>query len=235
MCAAPDRLTSRPHAALRGRSLRAGPGARGVIGVIGVIGSLAVAGCATSNLQTLWVDPTLAGFSLAHKTVYVACQATDLTVRHVCADQLAAQLLDAGATPVLAADSTHPADTAQPANRVMIDAARAAGASAVLNAIVVPDASVVSAGPSIGFGIGGFGGGYRGGGVGGGVGVSVPVGGGTVSTGYAANGALTEVPSGRLMWSAKATAQPASDVTRQLADLAKTLLDSARSAGLFKP
>jgi hypothetical protein len=140
-----------------------------------------------------------------------------------------------GALPVQAPDGGGTGAVPAAEKQALLQAARGAGAAAVLNTAVAPAAAVANPGPSIGIGIGGFGGGYRGGGVGGGVGVSVPVGGGTVSTGYAANGALTEVPSGRLMWSAKATAQPASDVTRQLADLAKTLLDSARSAGLFKP
>jgi hypothetical protein len=35
------------------------------------------------------------------------------------------------------------------------------------------------------------------------------------------------------MWSAKANAPPSSDVNQQMAALAKTLLESARSAGLF--
>ncbi|MEO7855182.1 MAG: hypothetical protein ABIR94_23465 [Rubrivivax sp.] len=193
----------------------------------------AISGCASSNLDAQWVDPQLSSKSLAGAKVYVACQAVDLTVRRVCADELAAQVRSAGATPLLAADSADPVDTAQPANPGMLDAARAAGASVVLNAVVAPDASIVSSGPSIGIGIGGFGGGYRGG-AGGGLGVSVPVGGGSVSTGYAANGSITDVASGRLVWSAKATAQPSSNVGEQMANLAQALLDSARGFGLFK-
>jgi hypothetical protein len=193
----------------------------------------AITGCASSNLDAQWVDPQLSSRSLVGAKVYVACQAVDLTVRRVCADQLAAQVRGAGATPLLAADSADPVNTAQPANPGMLDAARAAGASVVLNAVVAPDASIVSGGPSIGIGIGGFGGGYRGG-TGGSLGVSMPVGAGSVSTGYAANGSITDVASGRLVWSAKASAQPSSDVGEQMANLAKTLLDSARGFGLFK-
>jgi hypothetical protein len=64
--------------------------------------------------------------------------------------------------------------------------------------------------------------------------VSTPIGGaGPVETGYGANASLTDVASGRLMWSARATAAPSSDVGQQLTTLATILLDSARQAGLF--
>ncbi len=222
-------MTANPSNA-SARRAAAGLGA-GRIAVLAV--AAAIGGCATSNIDAQWVDPQLSSKSLAGAKVYVACQAPDLTVRRVCADQLAAQVRAAGATPLSAADSADPVDTAQPANPGMLDAARAAGASVVLNAVVAPDASIVSPGPSIGFGIGGFGGGYRGG-TGGGIGVSMPVGGGSISTGYAANGSITDVASGRLVWSAKASTQPSSNVGEQMAELARTLLESARGFGLFK-
>ena len=67
-----------------------------------------------------------------------------------------------------------------------------------------------------------------------GFGVSAPLGGaGAVETGYGANASLTDVASGRLMWSARATAAPSTDVGQQLTTLATLLLDSARQAGLF--
>jgi hypothetical protein len=67
----------------------------------------------------------------------------------------------------------------------------------------------------------------------GGVGVSAPIGGGQVSNGYSANGRVTDVASGRLMWTARASAPPSGDVNAQLADLSKTVLDAAGKAGLF--
>jgi hypothetical protein len=98
---------------------------------------------------------------------------------------------------------------------------------------LAPEVVAVAPGPSIGIGIGGFGGSYRsGGGVG--FGVSAPLGGaGQAETGYAANASLTDVASGRLMWSARASAPPSSDVAQQLSTLATVLLDAARQAGLF--
>ncbi len=105
----------------------------------------------------------------------------------------------------------------------------AARAAAILRATISPDVTVAGAGPSIGIGPGGFGGGYRGG-----VGVAVPMGGGgSVGTGYSAIGALTDVTTGRLMWTAKAATPPSSDVSQQVATLAKTVLEAARKAGLF--
>jgi len=63
--------------------------------------------------------------------------------------------------------------------------------------------------------------------------VSVPVGGGQLSTGYSANGRVTDVATGRLMWSARANAPPSGDVNAQVAELSKAVLDAAVKAGLF--
>jgi hypothetical protein len=63
--------------------------------------------------------------------------------------------------------------------------------------------------------------------------MSVAVGPGQVNTGYAANSTLTDVASGRLMWTAKAAAPPSKDVTGQIADLSKAVLDGARKEGFF--
>jgi hypothetical protein len=65
------------------------------------------------------------------------------------------------------------------------------------------------------------------------MGVSVPVGAGQVSTGYAANSTLTNVATGRLMWTAKVTASPSKDVNAQLVDLAKAVLEAVRKEGFF--
>jgi len=82
----------------------------------------------------------------------------------------------------------------------------------------------------VSLGIGGFGFGRH---SAGGVGVSAPIGGGQVSSGYSASSRVTDVASGRLMWSARATTPPSSDINAQLADLSKTVVDAAQKAGLF--
>ena len=46
-------------------------------------------------------------------------------------------------------------------------------------------------------------------------------------------GRITDVASGRLMWSARASAPPSADVNAQIADLSRSLLDAAGGAGVF--
>ena len=94
---------------------------------------------------------------------------------------------------------------------------------------LTPAVTQVSQGFQVG--IGGFGYGSRGGGVG--VGVSAPVGGGQVTMGYAASGRVTEVGTGRLVWSASASTTPSSEIELQVSELSKTVLDAAQKSGLF--
>ena len=54
-----------------------------------------------------------------------------------------------------------------------------------------------------------------------------------MTSGYSANGRVTEVASGRLVWTAKATAPPSSDIDLQMGELSKTVLAAADKAGLF--
>jgi hypothetical protein len=195
-------------------------------------GALSLVGCASTKLDAQWVDPQFKGRSLRDTKVFVVCEATDVAIKHICQDQVAAQLTALGAIPVKGPEEDNSTPAPQPAADPYLAAAREAGASAVLSTAVTPDTKVVDPGPSIGFGIGGFGGGggaYRGGSVG----MSVPVGPGQVNTGYAANSTLTDVASGRLMWTAKAAAPPSKDVTGQIADLSKAVLDGARKEGFF--
>ena len=121
----------------------------------------------------------------------------DLTLRRVCADRTAAKLSALGAVPLLAPDDGDAGDAAAANEAALLQAARGAGAVALLRTTVAPEVAVAAPGPSIGIGIGGFGGGYRsGGGVG--FGVSAPLGGaGPVETGYGATASLTDVASGR--------------------------------------
>lgn len=194
---------------------------------------LAFAGCATNTVSAQWSDPQFAGKPLRGAKVWVDCQAADLTLRRVCADRMAAKLSSLGALPLLAPDRGNAGANSPAVAEALLKAARGAGAAAVLQTTLAPEVAVAAPGPSIGIGIGGFGGGYRSGGSVG-LGVSTPIGdAGPVETGYGANASLTDVASGRLMWSARATAAPSSDVGQQLTTLATILLDSARQAGLF--
>jgi hypothetical protein len=195
--------------------------------------ALLLAGCASSRVGAQWNDPQFAGQPPRGAKVLVACQGADSTLRRICADRIAAKLSALGAVPLLAQDNGDVGDNPALGEAALLQDARGAGAVALLRTQLAPEVVAVAPGPSIGIGIGGFGGGYRsGGGVG--FGVSAPLGGaGAIETGYSANASLTEVASGKLMWSARATAAPSSDVGQQLATLATLLLDSARQAGLF--
>src|SRR5205823_4069955 len=106
------------------------------------------------------------------------------------------------------------------------DAAHAAGARAVLTQRIVPYGSSVSPGFTVGLGGFGFGGGH----FGGGVGVSAPIGGGQVTTGYAADTRLTDAGSGKLMWTAKASAPPSQDLQAQLTELTRAVFGAADKA-----
>jgi hypothetical protein len=195
--------------------------------------ALLLAGCAGSRINAQWSDPQFAGQPARGAKVLVACQASEPTLRRICADRMAAKLAALGAMPVLVPDNGDVGDATALTEAALLQAARSAGASALWRTQLAPEVVAVEPGPSIGIGIGGFGGSYRsGGGVG--FGVSAPLGGaGPAETGYAANASLTDVASGRLMWSAHASASPSSDVGQQLSELAALLLDAARQAGFF--
>jgi hypothetical protein len=195
--------------------------------------AMLLAGCASSRIDAHWSDPQFAGQPQRGAKVLVACQASESTLRRICADRMAAKLAALGAVPVLAPDSSDATEEVTANEATLLQAARSAGAMALLRTQFSPEVVAVAPGPTIGIGIGGFGGSYRsGGGVG--FGVSAPLGGaGPAETGYAATASLTDVASGRLMWSARASAPPSSDIGQQLSTLATLLLDAARAAGLF--
>ncbi|MDQ6628809.1 MAG: hypothetical protein M3Z29_10230 [Pseudomonadota bacterium] len=189
-----------------------------------------LAACAsTPQVDAQWVDAQLGARSgLLHGArVLVACEAFDLVVRQICQDQVASDVVARGATPIFAPPET-PLLTDRAIDGQLLGAARSAGAAALLVVTLAPAATDVS--PGFSLGIGGFGFGSR---SAVGVGVSAPIGGGTVTTGYAANGRITEVANGRLAWTARATAAPSSDVNGQLRELSKAVLDAADRAGLF--
>lgn len=211
-------------------------GARGLAAAL-LIGSGAgmVAGCATTQVNVQWSDPEFAGRSLRGEKVLVVCDAPDVAISRVCQDQVAAQVLASGATPVISPD---PGLTVgpPPGNDRTLAAARAAGAKAILGSTIGPDVTVVSPGSSIGIGVGGASGsgGFGGGSVrGGSVGIGFPFGGGQAMTGYGANMVLTDVASVRLMWTGKITTPASQSVTAQIGELARVGVEAARTAGFF--
>ena len=188
-----------------------------------------LAGCASTRMDAQWLDPQAPTLAMRGKKVLVACEAYDTTVRMLCQDQLAAEVAARGATPVAAPEmSGIPPGQPVPAERYMASA-RASGASAVIaSSITLADRQV---GSGLSIGLGGFGIGT--GRVRGGVGVSLPVGGGDVTSAYASETRISDVASGRLHWTGKATAPASRDVGEQMSSLARTLLEAADKAGLF--
>ena len=187
----------------------------------------ALAGCATTQLDAEWRDPQLSAGSLRGARVLVACDAAEAVIVQLCRDQIASGVTAQGATPVFV-PTNFPISPARAIDPQLLLAARDAGAKAMLVVTVAVASANVSQGMSIG--IGGFGFGSSGGG---GIGVSAPVGGGSVTQGYAANGRLTDVASERLLWTAKATSPASSDVNLQMSELSKTLFAAATKAGAF--
>jgi len=191
---------------------------------------LAAAGCASSpQLAAQWTDPQLGAQSafLRGSRVLVACDVADLTVRQLCQDQVAAEVSARGATPLFPGPDTLIA-TDRSIDGQLLAAARSVDAKALMVLTLTPAVTDVSPGFSIG--IGGVG--YRGSSSVG-VGVAAPVGGGRVIMGYAANGRITDVGTGRLVWSASASTAPSSELEVQLGELSKTVFGAADKSGMF--
>jgi hypothetical protein len=204
---------------------------RATIAAMVAVSAILSSGCASNNIQAEWTDPEFAGHSLRGEKVLVVCDAREAAVKRLCQDQMTARLAASGAIPVSAPESDKLAGGASPIGEDTLAAARSAGAKAVWTATVAPDATVVTPGPTVGFSIGGFGG-YSPS-VGAGMGVAVPVGNERVSTAYAANLVLTDVASGRMMWTSKVTTPASQDVTGQVGKLAQTGVEAAQKAGVL--
>jgi uncharacterized spore protein YtfJ len=164
------------------------------------------------------------------------CNANAPAVQRICQDQIAARMLMSGVRPVMATEADLMAAEGEPIADKIFAAARRAGAHAIWAAAIAPDVTVVSPGPTIGFGIGGFGtsgGWHRSSGVGGGIGVGVSVGGEQVNTAYAADMTLTDVETGRLMWTSRITTPASQDITEQVTRLVEVGVTSAQQAGFL--
>ncbi len=199
---------------------------RGRCAAVGVAVWL-LAGCASTRLDAEWSDPERGGAGLRGARVLVVCEAREAVIREMCQERASAELVSRGATPLVGESSDASVPGARGDER-HVEAARAAGARAVLVQQFLPYGSHLSPGLSVG--IGGFSIGSR---VGGGVGVSAPIGGGQITTGYSISARLAEVSSGRLLWSAKASSPPSQDVPGQLTQLTRTVFASADKLGVF--
>ena len=192
------------------------------------VATVALAGCASTQVDAQWRNVDLPPNYLRGAVVLVNCETGEDVVRRICEDQVAADLGARGVHAVLAPPLPASAAPGGVSDMQYLPAARDSGAVAVFSVSVGLSSQRVSQGVQVG--IGGFGWGRGGGG---GVGISAPIGGGEVSSGYAASGRVTDVKSGRLMWTARASSPPSSDVNAQMAALSHSVLDAAGASGLF--
>jgi hypothetical protein len=194
--------------------------------------SAVLAGCVSTRLDAQWSDPQRGPNPLRGARVMVVCEAYDLAVKRICQDQMAAEVVARGGTAVPGPEESSGAPVRPLNHDQYLDAARRANVRAVLtHSITAQDVAV--SGSSMSIGIGGFGWGGGSSSVGAGVGVSMPVGGQQTNTGYAMNSRVTDVGSGKLLWTAKASAPASSDVSAQLAELTKIVFGAADQAQLF--
>jgi len=193
--------------------------------------ALGLAACASRPVDAEWADPQMAGTSLRGAQVLVACEANEVVLSRLCVDRLSASLQARGATVVTAPQAAAAPAPGQAGDARYVEQARAARATAVWAASVGPEtfASDYRAAPGFSIGLGGFVG--RGSGVG--VGVGVPIGSATATPLYAADARVTDVASGRLVWTARAGSPPPGEVDRQLDDLLQRLVTAASQAHLF--
>lgn len=185
---------------------------------------LALAGCASTQVDAQWSDPQRPPDLLRGARVMVACEAPDLTLKKLCQDQLASELVARNATPV-------PAPEIAPGQG---DAPLLAAAGKLgVRALWVNRVSVAGAGatPSFSIGLGAFG--LGGGSVRGGVGVSAPIAGGQTTYGFALEGRVSDVRSGKPAWSARASTPPSQDINQQMRELSRKLFEAADQAALF--
>lgn len=196
---------------------------------IAVLAALVLAGCAAPPQRWgEWIDPALGANSgvLRDGKVLVACDSFDLSARAQCQDNLQRALAARGANAVAA-----PLDATAPSTRdwegQLAASANAAGARSVFVLSLTPATTSMGSGMTIG--VGGFSFGHGGGA---GIGLSAPIG-GWGSTGFSATGRVTDVRTGRMVWTSTFAASPSSDFGAQFQDLTRTVLDAAQVAGLL--
>ena len=119
--------------------------------------TVALAGCATTQIDAQWANPEYAGRSLRGAQVLVVCEAQELTLQRICEDQVAGQIAALGGLPTRGSQAAPgtPAVGTDP----YLAAARRIGARAIVRTSLGSGAIVAApAGPTIGIGIGGSGG-----------------------------------------------------------------------------
>ena len=191
-----------------------------------LLAAATLSGCGIVPLDAQWKDPAHPAESLRGTTVLVVCESDEQVVKQMCQDRVAAELRALGANTAMV---PHSLDTSSPTR--LSDEARAVKAGTIFSTRLSPDVPRYSGSSGVSVGLG-MGGGFGRGGFGG-VGVSAPIGGSHISQGYVANASLSEVATGRLMWTAKASTQRSDDLNWQVDSLTKAVVGGAQQAGFF--
>lgn len=197
-------------------------------GAVAAAAATLLCACSSMDIDGQWTDPRHPPASLRGATLLVVCEAEEQVVRQICQERVAAEVNAAGGRAVTARPAADEGPASSAPGRYL-PLARELGATVVFHTVVVPAESYERSGFSVGFGMGG----RLGGGGFGGVGVSAPFGGSRITQQYAANGSLSEVADGRLMWTAKASARAGDELRVQVDALGTALVASARKAGFF--
>jgi len=192
-----------------------------------------LAACASTVPQRSgeWIDPALGPHSgiLRAGKVLVACEAWDLSMRQNCQTMLVSQLQAKGPDPVVSPQAAM-APSSRELDSQLLAEAGSLGARSILVIALTP-ALMGSGFSGASIGIGGF---SWGGGGGAGIGLSAPIGGTTWgSTGFEAQGRITDVSTGRLVWTTTFAASPSSDFAAQVRELTSAVVNAAQGAGLL--
>lgn len=205
--------------------------ARVPLSLIACLGVLA--GCATARMSGEWRDSSFAALP-AGSRVIASCPVRDETVRRMCEDQWAVRIGAAGHAAVPAYSLRGLPSDGPPSTVDLRNAARTAGASAVISThLSTSGIAVVDSGPQVGIGVGGGSGGHRGGFSFGGVGISIPIGGTRASQGMDSSTSLLDVASGQVVWSGSARTAASDDLEAQLTALTGVTAEAMKKAGLL--
>jgi hypothetical protein len=198
-----------------------------------VVAALALlAGCASPDkVDAQWTAAQMPATPLRGARVLVVCETSEEVLARLCLDRLAAELQQRGLQPVTSTEVAVLAPGQARDDSRYLGAARATGATALWVASVGIDAYAGDrggSGMSIGFGGFSFG---RSSSVG--LGVSMPVGGGGPATAYAADARVSDVASGKLLWTARTGAGGGGDAQRQVDELLRRLVEAADKLPLY--
>jgi hypothetical protein len=192
-----------------------------------ILTALALAGCASTRLDAQWTSPEIAGRRIEGKVLVVALT-RDETVRRLYEDEMAARLAARGVAPIRSYTVLAGPLTAD-ASAAVLAAARGAGATAVLSSALLGQERaqrvIVEPLPAWAWGYGGWFDHYW----------SFAYTRTEVRTfeRYVAGTSLTDVASGKLLWTARTHTDAPANIEREIRAFAAVIVDALSAAGLL--